>query len=304
MTVISKVASVAANVIKGATVAAAAYGGINAAAALYNTFSLVKNSQPTNTDLVFPSDLINKFPDGQSYFIALKFSKYVKPGIYDPPVQIFQSGIKLPIPAKLSVDTGLNYSDVSLGSALGAAVEAAKGTVDQGLTTQGSLNILSGAASGAAVSGASALVNNLNTKAGPALSIASGIAINPFLSVLFDSTKFRNYSFSWKLFPKNITESNTIKNIINTINQNILPKLPSGQGLFFTYPNILEISFNTPDQNSYLFSFKKAVVKDFSVNYAATNEPAFFRGSSAPAAVEITMAIQEIEMWQSDDYSF
>ena len=36
--------------------------------------------------------------------------------------------------------------------------------------------------------------------------------------------------------------------------------------------------------------------------FRSANSPVFFRGSSAPAAVEINVNIKEIVLWKSEDY--
>ena len=283
----------------------AATGGAEAVNQLGN----LNKKNAVNADLVFPSDLLGKTPEGYNYYMAFKFSDYKKPDIYSPPTPIFKDGIKLPIPTRLSVDTAVHYQEASLGSAMGAAAQQIKNlqmdkiidnpTNIASVLKDSGVNVVSAGAAGAVLD---TLKSAVPQQISQGLSYATGIAINPFLSVLFDSPTFRTYNFSWKFMPRSQYESQTLTEIIRIFNKNTLPSLSSGFGLYYNYPSIVDISIVTPDNSNNLFQFKQAVVEKISVNYAAANSPVFFRGSSAPAAVEINVNIKEIVLWKSEDY--
>jgi hypothetical protein len=278
-------------------------GGIEAANQLRN----ISSKNAINGDLVFPSDLLGKNPDGYSYYMSFKFSDYVKPSIYDPPIEVFKEGIKLPIPSRLSTDTGVHYQEQALGSAIGAAVQQSANLPSADQLISNPLDSIKNFVASSGENAVSAFAAGTALNAIPkdlkqGISYATGTSVNPFLSVLFDSPSFRSYNFSWKLLPRNLQESQTLTELIRILNKNILPSLAKGFGLYYKYPSIVDISINTPDSSVNLFQFKQAVIEKMRVNYAAANSPAFFRGSSAPAAVEITLNIKEIVLWKSEDY--
>jgi hypothetical protein len=282
---------------------------VSSQATMQNSLNQFYNSQTLGTrrsdygspqSLSFPADLLTKV--SYPYYINIKLSNYTRPSIQSVPIAVASDMIKLPIPTQLQVQTGLNYQNVSLGSALGAAVLNSSG--QSALNTAGDIGV--GVLSYIAKNAIGKLGTEILSKVGAqktneAISIASGMSLNPFMAVLFDHPEFRTYNFSWKLMPKNKGESDTLRNIITTLNAGILPTLAIGS-LAYNYPKVADISINTPDQSGYLFQFKKAVIKNMTVNYAAGNELAFFRGSSAPAAVEINLQIQEIELWRGEQY--
>jgi len=303
-----------AGVVKGATYLGAAaktglavYGGYTA----LNDISKLNSGSKTNTvDIAFPNDLLDK--TSNNYYIAFKFSDYVKRSIYATPTPIFKEGIKLPIPSRLSVDTKVHYNQEKLGSAVGAAVGAGSGLISGDRTITGAItDIAKGVGTSAAINGIGEALGTAAKALGTSTSIdqirggasaLTGLSINPFLAVLFDSPEFRSYNFSWKLFPRSEQESLTVKEIIKKFQRNTLPELTESPGLFYKYPSIVDIAINTPDKSEHLFQFKKAVIESFNVNYNAGNSPAFFRGTSASAAIEITMNIKEIELWSGFDY--
>lgn len=302
------------NVGKAGTYAGVAAAGINGTNELLNQYNSLYQNSDITPDITFPSDLLNKTK--QQYFMTFKFSTYTKPSITDAPILNNSSGIKLPIPARLSLDTRVRYNEASLGPAVGAALQSANLSDMVQKISSGDINNVNfndvinsskDLSGGIAAQAASSGLQNLGSKLGlgsalsQGLSIASGVAINPFLSVLFESPEFRRFNFNWKLMPRNNSESSALTQIIKTVQKNILPNISSGTGLFFQYPSIVEISINTPDNSVNLFSFKKAVIDHFTVNYAAGSAPAFFQNTSAPSDVEFNMSIREIEMWTSND---
>jgi hypothetical protein len=135
-----------------------------------------------------------------------------------------------------------------------------------------------------------------------AISAATGISINPFMSVLFERPEFKTHTFSWKLTPRKSSESVSLKYIINNLKIAMHPGLiPNFGNVLFAYPYVFQLQLNPTDE--YLYKFKPAVLKNLKINYASTGVPSFFKGTaSAPTAVEITMTFEEIEIWTREDY--
>jgi hypothetical protein len=119
----------------------------------------------------------------------------------------------------------------------------------------------------------------------------TGLAQNPFLTVLFKQPEFKRHQFSWKLSPNNYRESNTLRDIISTIKSNMLPAMaPSAGGTLLTYPI-----------EEYLYKFKPCVIESMSVNYAPAGLPSFFKRTSAPTEVTLSLSLLEIEYWLKED---
>jgi hypothetical protein len=79
----------------------------------------------------------------------------------------------------------------------------------------------------------------------------------------------------------------------------MLPGISNAGGVFFSYPEILQVKLFPKDE--YLYRFKPCVVESVSVNYAP-NGPSFYRQSQAPTAIDFSISLQEIEIWTKADY--
>lgn len=237
-------------------------------------------------NLTFPSDLYSG--TGNDYYMSLRFVKYIKRAITSRKEIETYGSINLPIPNGLVETTQVNYDTKELGTVVGSFVESLSGSAGEPLKDAISAFAIERAASFAGsnvLAGASAI---------------SGLAINPFLSVIFKNPSFKTHNFSWKLIPRNEYESYTIKRIIDTIKYHMLPGLASRSGVIFEYPEMLLVKLYPNDE--YTYKFKPCVVKSFDVNYAPTGGPSFYKISGAPTAVEIKISLQEIEYFTKADY--
>lgn len=293
-------------------------GGVAAAVdavSLYNERGLFTSQ---TQDFMFPSDLVDATQRRNAY-IHMRFESYVRRSIYQQPFYTPVAGIRLPIPSRLQDSVSVQYDTGNLGTAVGAAADALQNIPNIGNS------ILAGnfgaAATEAARSGFSVFAGAGATNIDRAANIAAGafnrvgaqvsgeqvragvesltgITTNPFQVVLFKSPKFKTHNFSWKLVPKNREETETLEDVISTFKYHMLPSVSAG-GIFFGYPEILQIKLYPKDD--YLYKFKPCVVDSVSVNYAP-NGPSFYRETGAPAAVEFSVSLQEIEMWTKGDY--
>jgi len=218
--------------------------------------------------------------------------------------------IRLPMPSQLSTDYNPEYSTPSLGPAAGMALKPSDQAIygnptmgNQamvGNSLQGVGLALGGGATGKALETAiGAIPKEFGgaTAAGALLKVAGGVAVNPHKIVLFTGVDFRTHNFSWKLSPKNRTESNAIKQIIDMFTYYSHPEYVAG-GLFFKYPEFFEIKFRHPE---YLFKLQPSVCKDIKVNYHGQGYPAYIRdadggGVPAPAEVELSLTFMETEI--------
>jgi hypothetical protein len=258
------------------------------AATLYNNRS--EYTDRFQSSLRFPSDL-NR--NGNVPFMSMQFSAYRRRSINEQPFYESEMKINLPLPDGLVDQTSIEYQNANLDSVVGAAVEGAS----QALSGSGSIpgiagTILSG-------TGAQTIQRLAGENVRNAASVLTGITRNPFQVVLFKSPNFRSHNFTWKFAPRDRAESETLNDIINTFKYHSLPGLSALGGVFFSYPEILEINFRPSD--TYLYKFKPCVVESVTVNFAP-NSPSFFRSTNAPTAVQFSIKVQEIEIWTKADY--
>jgi hypothetical protein len=126
-----------------------------------------------------------------------------------------------------------------------------------------------------------------------------GSAPNPHLTVLFQGVGLRTHNFTWKLAPANIEESKALSGIINRFRGSMLPER-GASNLTLKYPDEIDI-FIGGSEVGHLYHFKRAVIRNFSANYAPDGQPSFFRGG-APTAVSISLDLMETEIHTREDY--
>jgi hypothetical protein len=273
--------------------AAAAAVAFNDAADLYRNRN--QSAGLFQDILTFPSDLNRAL---NVPYMSMQFSAYTRRSITDQPFYDRQMNISLPIPDGLVEQTSLGYDkSAQLGPVAGSAVES----LSQGpLGSVGDLvnrigNVAAGTGAQAIQTLASRAPGALN-----AVSALSGLTVNPFQTVLFKSPDFRSHTFRWKFAPESVFESETLRNIIDTFKYHSLPGISAAGGVFFSYPEILEINFRPSD--TYLYKFKPCVVEGITVNFTPGNGPSFHRSTNAPTAIQLELRVQEIEIWTKADY--
>lgn len=298
MGIVSTLTNAAASAA-AATVAVTAAGG--AAAGIIG--SLTKNNsnlsaflQP-GSSLYFPGDLgSTKFP----YYISFSFAQYQRRSIYDRAFLKDSGMVRLPPPNQLVDSNDVTYSQEDTGLIYGVGIDAAIRANTNLSDKVGAVAAagISGAVAGAAA-GASALAGSVATAGANILSI-SGVAVNPFMTVLFKAPTFKKHRFSWTLNATNASESETIRNIVNKFKYHQLPDVTSAPaGSLLSYPDIVNIGLYP--NNYYLYDFKPCVVESFSAVYSTDGQPAYFATTDAPVTVTIDMTLLEIEYFLRQD---
>ena len=139
----------------------------------------------------------------------------------------------------------------------------------------------------------------------------SGTAANPFATLVFSGVPLKDFTFNWTLSPENEKDSESIRNIIQTIRSCILPEYQSvirengesglsaiDRGLL-TYPMMVDVVFQGIDPN-YYFKLKTCMVSNFSTDFTP-NGLAIVRGGK-PAVVNLSLTLQEAYIHTRDDY--
>jgi len=130
----------------------------------------------------------------------------------------------------------------------------------------------------------------------------TGIAPNQMLTILLKGPKYKSHSFTWKLYPRNKKESDTIASMIELLKTSSRPGRGAGSA-FFLFPHLFGLSFtlNSRTNSGYMFKFKPTVLNSVIVNYTPSGQPSLYRTTGAPDGVELTLNFTEIEYWLSDD---
>lgn len=232
-----------------------------------------------------------------------------------------QDSILLPLPANIedTYSVRVQGADIGIGGAEIASLASAAGTADIA-TTLGAVgqpikdlgNLLSKLYSGDESTAAKAAVDAAflarraadSTFAGAsrAIDVGLGNAINPKAALYFDGMTLKQPTFNWTLAPTNSSESDTIRDISNTIKRNILPTYGSAGGLaraLLNYPSMVDIYFLGIDQSYFAF-YKTCMVQTFNTNFTPQGL-AVVKGGR-PAMVTMNMGLIEADIHTSEDY--
>jgi hypothetical protein len=145
-------------------------------------------------------------------------------------------------------------------------------------------------------------IGTVSPNTGRAIDAGVGTMINPKAALSFEGVEMKTHSFNWTVAPKSQRESENLKNVISTINKNILPQyVESGvvQRAMLRYPSMVDVFFVGLDSRYYHF-FKTAMVNTFNVNYTP-NGISVLKGGK-PAAVQMQMNITESDIHTAEDY--
>lgn len=274
--------------------------------------------QISSVPLVFPRDL-DKF----SLSMSFDFHEYKRRSIFDQPYMKKAGTIRLPV-AKSIQDRFQARWDIDKAEPItGAVIESVLESTQANNQSATFGSVLSGigSAAGAAVQGGALskaksdtipkINESLNALArgsvGADLKLEQifqplGIAINPFLTVMFKEPTFKTHEFSWNLLAKDPEESRIITSIVNEFKWHMLPDIAkNSSGTLLNYPSMVQVGFYSNDD--FLYRFKPCAITDFSINYAPASTPSFFKGSqNVPTEVKINLRLMEIEYWTKLDF--
>jgi len=249
------------------------------------------------------------------------------------PVTKAQASIFLAMPRQLSVQYGMSYQGVDLGS-LGSGLVSMAAGLSSGDTAENIAQTISAKANDAmpelALNAAATGVNSLIQMAGfsggvdanSLSALMQGKILNPFREITFRGAQYRNHNFTVKMVARSKTEAQEIKNIVNTLRYYMHPDLngggQSGGSIFdgggnnrwLGIPSYFDLAFvrmNEPNGNRSRVKLNSAseikdiyrpgacVLKSFNVNFSPDGQYV-----STPdgyvMAVQIQMGFQETVM--------
>lgn len=259
-----------------------------------------------------------KYPlDLGEFYTRLEFMDYKRPSPTKEPEITHALSIFLPLPSQLIDAYNVSYDTPELGligSIADSLVQAADGDADSstasgaglaagtraaqvaGATTAGSvagkvapgLGRLASLAVGASISG----------EAMTAASQFTGAILNPNISVAFRGPQLRHFTLEWEFAPHNAKESSELKKIIKLIRQRMLPSMTYEKSRsILSYPQMCKVSLK-PD----VIPYKRAMVTNVGINYAANGIPSFFEGTNEPVFISMSISFTELEYFLSEDF--
>ena len=224
-----------------------------------------------------------------------------------PATHRLDTAIALYMPQSLSVNYGSRYVDTEI-SPLGAAV----GQVAAGLVG-GEVRSFTDAikAAGAdrfkeeverrAILAGLGLADLVGaTGAREALEITRGEVITQRMELAFKNVNRRNFTYNFKMIPKNEKEAEEIRKIIYAFKFNMLPEMSKGRkGITMSFPNTFDIEYKFMQKdNDYLHRVSTCVLENMTVTYGGDRFRTFApKGDGAPVVeTTINLAFKELEL--------
>jgi hypothetical protein len=139
------------------------------------------------------------------------------------------------------------------------------------------------------------------------LSRTMGAALNNNLELLFTGPTLRNFTFNFKLTPREPKEAAVIKDIIRYFKKSMVPGL-SNSKLFLLAPNVFKIKYvytgkgNKIESHPYLNKIKVAALRDFSVNYTPDGNYMTYGADGSMTQYDLSMSFGEIDPIYEPDY--
>lgn len=276
--------------------------------------SLLSNYLPKK--YCFPSELISS----DNLVPVIEFTANTK----DQLGVIMGDTVMLPCPGNLTFTNSAQYDQANLGG-LGGALTGAAG--NRSLNELGSYfnQIVAENKGGIGINVASLALKKLTLGAIDA-EYASKIVVNPNAATTFITNGIRNFSFSFKLVPRNKTDSDLARNIANLFQRNVYAgNLDKGERSYFLdYPPIWTIKFFVPkpkpskiqtkefppmEENRYIPRIFTCYLQTANIVYNANSGSTFY-ADGAPIELDISLTFQETrQLFKSDleklaDYSY
>ena len=132
-------------------------------------------------------------------------------------------------------------------------------------------------------------------------------AVNPRTQMLFSGMNFRNFTWTWTLYPRNQEEAKALWDITEFLKYHALPEYDAASGgVFLIQPSLFDIEFHSfGKRNDWLTKTLTCVCRNITVDYAPAGVVAFFepyvdpvsqQTVSAPIGIRLSMSFEETEI--------
>ena len=220
------------------------------------------------------------------------------------PTKRLKTGIAMYMPAQVEVSYKTDYQDTPMGAVTGQALNAYNAALsgDGRGFRQNVVNMDQGAielAQQAALGIAGSIPGMTGVK--EAFEMKEGVIISDRLELAFKGVGKRDFTYNFKMIPKNQDEADMIRKIIFAFKANMLPEFAGGNraGRRLIVPNTFDIQYMYVGKtNEYLHNISTCVLQDMSVSYGGDRYKTFDANNDGAPPVETSMSLnfQEMEL--------
>ena len=194
-----------------------------------------------------------------------------------------------------------NTYDVEEAQLAGDLLQTGRNVASATSRTEALSDIVDGVSGGAITSVKQALSGALDTLGGGDIfrlvSKNVGLAVNPREEQFYVGPGFRSFSYTFDFWPRNVTETETVKNIIKLFKYHSHPHLDKSlyNGRMFVVPSEFEIHYMFNEgKNPHLYNISRCVCTSVDVQYGPENQMSSF-DDGAPVTYKLTLEFTEQE---------
>lgn len=201
------------------------------------------------------------------------------------------------VPVGIAETFGASWTGGDMGI-IGSIEKAFTGEGGTGSFMDQTKDLLMGALGEGAGKIAAAAVGNPALK-NAALKRADGKQINPQYEIFFERPTARNFTFDFKMIPRNAQEAQAIQDIVRTFKAYSAPELDStGEaGRYYKYPCYFQIEYWNADR---LHRLKNCALTNITINYTGSGTPGTYY-DGAPVQTDMTLSFMESELLTRED---
>lgn len=119
-----------------------------------------------------------------------------------------------------------------------------------------------------------------------------GHVVNPHLEMFFKGVNMREFTFEFKMAPRNAPEAKAVADIVRLFKFASTPGLTGALGFYLDYPEVFDISFSNQDQTH---KIAQSALKSISVSYGAEGiNTTFYDGYPLETMLSLTFIELEI----------
>lgn len=128
------------------------------------------------------------------------------------------------------------------------------------------------------------------------LSVITSTTENPYMEVLFKGITNREFTFTFKMIPRNKPEQEIIKRIVHEFKFHRAPEFKNdGNNAYMIFPSEFDIQFIHKDsENPWLFKISTCALTNVTINYSPDGNYSS-HSDGAPFATELTLSFMELE---------
>jgi len=203
------------------------------------------------------------------------------------------TAIALHTPNNMSTTYSVNYDEEDMDVyAIGLAAAGGTAALAEAGKQKGGSNIAGDGAINSVT--AAVLSQGLKLPGTGGISKITGIAPNPRKEQVFKHVSFRNFTFDYQFYPRDVKEAENVLNIIYQFKYHMHPEFKDANNFLYIYPSEFDIFYyNNGQENMNVNRHTSCVLTDMVVNYSPNGQFTAF-ANGMPTQINVTLTFKEL----------